>query len=1143
MLLKLTRKTLMISVSIAFTLLSGAISFAETINYVYDDLNRLTRIELEDGAKVNYFYDEVGNRLEVMRDSDGDEMPDRWEAINGLNLNDPTDAGYDYDNDGFSNLEEYRQGTHPAESIQCVDCPRNYSSSYPVSTRAIAIDNMNRPHIAYGGDHLYHAYYDGTTWRYQTVDSSPGVGQYASIAIDSNNSVHISYHDGYRLKYATNASGSWNISTIDSTPGVGQYTSIAVDSNNRVHISYYDYSNSDLKYATNESGSWVAYKINPTGDVGSYSSIAVDSNNRVHISYSEQFVVNLHVDYDLKYATNASGSWVVSTIDTAGSVGQYSSIAVDSNNKAHIGYYDWDNGDLKYATNLSGTWTISVIDSTGYVGQYSSIATDSDNEVHISYYDYTNSDLKYATNESGSWVVYTINSAGDVGTYSSITIDSNKKAHIGYYDSTNGNIKYATNTSGFWVLSAVDSIGASVGYYSSIAIDLNKKAHISYYDYTNSDLKYATNASGAWVTSTIDATGYVGQTPSIATDSNNKIHISYYDGPFNYNLKYATNASGTWVISVIDSEGDVGAYSSITIDSNNKVHISYLDATNYDLKYATNASGSWVISTIDSAGYVGAYSSIGIDSNNRLHISYFDSTNAYLKYATNASGSWVISMVDSIDYVGDYSSIAVDSNNKAHISYYDWNKCVLKYATNASGSWVAMIADGDGACMEDVGRHSSIAIDSNNNIHISYSGAGRLKYAVRTSGSWVVSTIDSSGAYTSIAVDSNNSVHISYSRSVRDGYFSSNGELAYFTNFVNNSPAANPGGPYSGVEGQVITFNGSGSIDIGGSIVLYEWDINNDGTYDYYSSSPAQSHTYTQQGAFTVKLRVTDNNGTTNEAQTNVNISDTSPAASITVLPGSGIEPLTVSLTDASTAYDGTVSRSWNFGDGSPGNSEVSVPHVYARNGAYTVTLSVTDGDGSATVKTELVTVNDALPTANFTASPTSGIAPLIVNFTDQSTGYDQPFTYLWDFDNNDTIDSTDQNPQYMYSTTGTYTVKLTVTDSDGSTNTLIRSNYITVTPSCLQPARIMRAATVISYYTTLQSAYDAAVDGDIIQSQVVLFIENLIINDPATPGKAVTFEGGYDCGYTNKTGNTELKGQVTNSKGIVKLKNFVIKK
>ena len=96
------------------------------------------------------------------------------------------------------------------------------------------------------------------------LNKQPGlkiVGSFTSIAIDSNGYVHISYYDcgeltgGFctkgDLKYATNASGSWKTYTIDSEGDVGEWTSIAIDSNGKVHISYLDDTNNDLKYATN----------------------------------------------------------------------------------------------------------------------------------------------------------------------------------------------------------------------------------------------------------------------------------------------------------------------------------------------------------------------------------------------------------------------------------------------------------------------------------------------------------------------------------------------------------------------------------------------------------------------------------------------------------------------------------------------------------------------------------------------------------------------------------------------------------------------------------------------------------------------------------------------------------------------------
>jgi PKD repeat protein len=84
----------------------------------------------------------------------------------------------------------------------------------------------------------------------------------------------------------------------------------------------------------------------------------------------------------------------------------------------------------------------------------------------------------------------------------------------------------------------------------------------------------------------------------------------------------------------------------------------------------------------------------------------------------------------------------------------------------------------------------------------------------------------------------------------------------------------------------------------------------------------------------------------------------------------------------------------------------------------------------------------ETAPVANFTASPTSGSAPLTVQFSDTSSG--SPTSWAWDFDNNGSTDSTAQHPSYTYAAAGNYTVRLTATNavgSDGETKT----NYISV--------------------------------------------------------------------------------------------------
>ncbi len=132
--------------------------------------------------------------------------------------------------------------------IERVDAPKTFLE---MGSRSLALDALGHPHIAYGGDHLYYAWYDGTSWHLETADPSWNVGRYTSLALDAMGRPHISYYDETKrdLKYAYFDGSAWITETVDTNPGWGGYTSLALDTMDRPHISYFDETNSDLKYA------------------------------------------------------------------------------------------------------------------------------------------------------------------------------------------------------------------------------------------------------------------------------------------------------------------------------------------------------------------------------------------------------------------------------------------------------------------------------------------------------------------------------------------------------------------------------------------------------------------------------------------------------------------------------------------------------------------------------------------------------------------------------------------------------------------------------------------------------------------------------------------------------------------------------
>ncbi|MBQ0720856.1 MAG: hypothetical protein KBT88_08465 [Gammaproteobacteria bacterium] len=110
--------------------LSLAASAQVTIDYSYDDLNRLQTVSRGDGPSIAYVYDEVSNiTVQTVSnspdsdddlladfadpDDDNDQMPDTWELYYGLDPLNPLDANSDVDGDGVTAVDEFFNGTDP----------------------------------------------------------------------------------------------------------------------------------------------------------------------------------------------------------------------------------------------------------------------------------------------------------------------------------------------------------------------------------------------------------------------------------------------------------------------------------------------------------------------------------------------------------------------------------------------------------------------------------------------------------------------------------------------------------------------------------------------------------------------------------------------------------------------------------------------------------------------------------------------------------------------------------------------------------------------------------------------------------------------------------------------------------------------
>jgi PKD repeat protein len=212
----------------------------------------------------------------------------------------------------------------------------------------------------------------------------------------------------------------------------------------------------------------------------------------------------------------------------------------------------------------------------------------------------------------------------------------------------------------------------------------------------------------------------------------------------------------------------------------------------------------------------------------------------------------------------------------------------------------------------------------------------------------------------------------------------------------------------------------------------------------FQTTLPNPSHIYNNSGVYTVSLQVSGSGGTNTITQTNFITVYGRVNADFTAKQQIGGAPFTAEFVNQSTGDYDTIR--WDFGDGSEGSSLADPVHVYQSPGVYTVTLTLSGNGGEDTVVSpNFIQVVDKV-FAGFSASPTQGIAPLAVTFTNQSQGaYD---SLLWEFGDGST--STQLNPVHTYGS-GTFSVRLTARGPGGE-DVVFKERYIRVTSRLYLP-------------------------------------------------------------------------------------------
>ncbi|WP_460202640.1 PKD domain-containing protein [Scytonema sp. NUACC21] len=247
-------------------------------------------------------------------------------------------------------------------------------------------------------------------------------------------------------------------------------------------------------------------------------------------------------------------------------------------------------------------------------------------------------------------------------------------------------------------------------------------------------------------------------------------------------------------------------------------------------------------------------------------------------------------------------------------------------------------------------------------------------------------------------------------------------------------------------EGIAATFSATATNN-GNDTLTYTWNFG-DGSNPV--TGQTVSHTFADNGTYTAMLTVTDSMGASVVQTLPLNVNNVAPTAQalddFAVNEGTAIS-VNGSFTDPGILD--THSIKWDFGDGTileytdtlphsptlplPPSSYLNPTHTWTNNGNYTVTFTVTDNDGGVSSDTVSVRVNNVAPTITNLSGDTTLNSGATANFRASATDRgNDTLIYTWDFGDGSEV-ATGQNSSHIFTKAGTYTVTLTVVDSDGA--------------------------------------------------------------------------------------------------------------
>ncbi|MCJ7581349.1 MAG: PKD domain-containing protein [Candidatus Aminicenantes bacterium] len=585
--------------------------------------------------------------------------------------------------------------------------------------------------------------------------------------------------------------------------------------------------------------------------------------------------------------------------------------------------------------------------------------------------------LRYSQSKQ-SWsnaklAVPTRNSAA----YAQLALDKNGIVHMSYFDgnaSANRDIFYATYNPAADTWTNGKLVYESPGLNSSwsrIRVEDDKIYIVWTHNYDPAqgltDIVMVVNdIGGSWPVPkanriTISHTGQSASVHNFFDVKNKNIYCTWIDDnhhPGNWAIYYNegkySNATGTWNFDTTPAYlfqlGVNQYYPALAVDDTGTPHIIF-SFKNGPFFHTRKTGNSWTSPQAISQGQCQInFIAFMTYKQGLLHTAWVETTpeGESMFYGRGLpDGTWAEPIKISNAVMPGYPGVDVGEDGTVHVVYSDGESDAhrnIKYSAIAlPGNPPAaslVVSSSGGLVPFTVNFDASGSTDSDGNIidhRWDFGDGSSAKGAV------VSHTYTQTGKYTVLLSVIDNDLRVGMAKTT---IVASDGDpIALFELSANTGMA-----PFS------VTCDASGSVDVDGSLVSYDWDFGDWTT----GSGSVVTHSYETGGTFNVSLTVTDNEGKTDMTIKPILVFE-KPKASFTVSSDFGKQPLKVTFDgSASTDSDGTIaSYLWDFGNGLTGQGK-TINHTYSTPGEFLSILTVIDNDGYTATATKTITVSQA---------------------------------------------------------------------------------------------------------------------------------------------------------------------------------------